>query len=137
MKCSVLSQKSVTIRRDHRVDEHVLPAIELIQLWEHVIAQKSQKGSQTCTIKPVPTPKKNAGIIDQPSTEFVRIAFQMISPGIKVSKVFTAIKHALRVQMEFYKFLPAEAGTAKTLGAIFHINERVSLVRKMAGKSAI
>jgi hypothetical protein len=123
--------------RGRLTSEHVLPAIELIQLWEHVIAKKSQKETPTYSIKPVPTPKKNEGIIDQPSTEFARIAFQMISPGIKDSKVFTAIKHALRVQMEFYKLLPSEADTAKTLGAIFHMNERARLVRKMAGKRAI
>ena len=110
--------------------EHVLAAIELIQLWEHVTAERSQEGPQILRIKQVPTPKKNEGIVDQSSTEFVRITLQMISPGITDSQVFTAIKHALQTQREFYELLPSDVDLAKTMGAIFHMNERASLVRK-------
>jgi hypothetical protein len=102
----------------------------LIQLWEHVTAERLQEGPQILRIKQVPTPKKNEGIVDQSSTEFVRITLQMISPGITDSQVFTAIKHALQTQGEFYELLPSDVDLAKTMGAFFHMNERASLVRK-------
>lgn len=117
-------------KRGRRTSEHVLPAIELIQLWEHVTAERLQEGVQVRRIEPVPTPKKDKGTIGQSSTEFVRIALQMISPGITDSQVFTAIKHALLTQREFYKLLPSDADLAKTMGAIFRMNERASFVRK-------
>jgi hypothetical protein len=123
--------------RGRPTSEHVLAAIELIQLWEHVTAERSQEGPQVRRIKPVPTPKKNEGIIDQSSTEFVRITLQMISPGITDSQVFTAIKHALQTQREFYELLPSDVDLPKTMGAIFHMNERVSLVRKIERKRTI
>jgi hypothetical protein len=124
-------------RRGRPTSEHVLAAIELIQLWEHVIAERSHESAQARRIRPVPTPKKNEGIVDQSSTEFVRIALQMISPGITDSQVFTAIKHALQTQREFYELLPSDADLAKTMGAIFRMNERASLVRKIERKRTI
>jgi hypothetical protein len=102
--------------------KYVRTAIRLIQLWEHFTAEK------VGVLKSIPTPKKNQGIIDQPSTEFMRIALQIIDPKIKESEVFTAIKHALETQKEFYQKLPSNPDVAKTLGQFFAMNERATLV---------
>jgi hypothetical protein len=112
----------------------MLAAIELIQLREHVTVGKSPEDSQSRRIRSVPAPKKDQGIIGQPSTEFVRLALQMISPGITDSKVITAIKHGLQTQKEFYDLIPGNAGLAKTLGAIFRMDERAILVPKFGPK---
>jgi hypothetical protein len=112
-------------RRGRPGSKHVFPAIQLIQLWEKTTAEKIGR------LKPVPTPKKNQGLIDQPSTEFIRIALKMIDPKINEAKTFTAIKHALETQEEFYRKLPSDPDMARTLGAMFAMDERATLVRKM------
>ena len=117
-------------KRGRKPSEHVSTAIELIQLWEHATAKKSVKNQKHFEIHPAPSPKKDKGLIGQNSTEFVRLAFKLISPGITDAEVFTAIKHALKDQSEFYRLLPKEGDAAKLTGAIFRMNERARLVRK-------
>jgi hypothetical protein len=112
-------------RRGRPESQHIFPVIQLIQLWERTTTKKLGK------LKPVPTPKRNQGLIDQPSTEFIRIALKMIDPEINEAKTFTAIKHALEAQEEFYRLLPSDSDMARTLGAMFAMDERATLVRKM------
>lgn len=88
------------------------PALELIELWEFITAEKPSL-STGWMIKKVPTPKKldierpkggNHVETKQSSTEFIRLSLRMIKPEISDSEVFTAIKKALKVRDEGRRF---------------------------------
>lgn len=88
---------------------HVQQALELINAWENVTAERFAEDSPLWLIKRVPTPKREKTddeeiVIKQPSTEFIQIALRMINPTIKDAQVFTAIKKALAWRDEFCEF---------------------------------
>lgn len=100
---------------------YVGPTLELIQLWESICKIPFMKESDLRFIKRVPVPKKlgvqkkpgQRFISKQPSTEFIHLSLQMVDPNIEDSKVFTAIRNALKLRDQFYEFirqkLPSES----------------------------
>jgi hypothetical protein len=116
---------------------------ELIEAWEVVTAEQTWKGSPLW-VKRVPTPKrlevKDQKIVTkQPSTEFIRIALQMIDPNIEDAQVFTAIKNALSLRDEIYEFIktrPPKTIIGK-LNALERFQTRRLPVRKKTSQTSI